>query len=177
MDKTTNSMPLNSSIDIAFEIVKTEYDHCVVRSNKLDNKVYITFTISSFLFTMILELIKSSVELLCNFKIYTLSSLLTMVFMVLLIFTIIFYFYLIFMLISLLKSISTARIDPIVVTDFDIQTKDPLVVSRFICGKYISCIYDTRIKLDERNLKLNKCLDCLKLTLFLSFLLVCCSNL
>lgn len=41
--------------DIAYSAFLSEYDHCVQRSEKLDNKVYILLTVCAFLFVLLIE--------------------------------------------------------------------------------------------------------------------------
>lgn len=39
--------------DIAYSALLSEYDHCVQRAEKLDNKVYILLTVCAFLFVLL----------------------------------------------------------------------------------------------------------------------------
>ena len=38
------------SAELILTLIKSEYDHCVSRSEKLDNKIYILLTICAFVF-------------------------------------------------------------------------------------------------------------------------------
>lgn len=46
------------SEELSYETTKAEYDHCVQRSEKLDNKVYIILTVYAFLFVLLCDIIK-----------------------------------------------------------------------------------------------------------------------
>ena len=46
------------SEELSYESTKAEYDHCVQRSEKLDNKVYILLTVYAFLFVLLCDIIK-----------------------------------------------------------------------------------------------------------------------
>ena len=46
------------SEELSYESTKAEYDHCVQRSEKLDNKVYIILTVYAFLFVLLCDIIK-----------------------------------------------------------------------------------------------------------------------
>ena len=46
------------SEELSYEATKAEYDHCVQRSEKLDNKVYIILTVYAFLFVLLCDIIK-----------------------------------------------------------------------------------------------------------------------
>lgn len=46
----TSTTDAEHSAEMVFEAIKNEYDHCVARSEKLDNKVYILLTICAFVF-------------------------------------------------------------------------------------------------------------------------------
>ncbi|MCD8074293.1 MAG: hypothetical protein LUF27_04525 [Lachnospiraceae bacterium] len=41
------------SKEISYEAVKLEYEHCIQRSEKLDNKIYIMLTVYAFIFTLL----------------------------------------------------------------------------------------------------------------------------
>ena len=42
-----------SSADICFEAIKAEYDYCVTRAEKLENKVYILLAACAFVFALL----------------------------------------------------------------------------------------------------------------------------
>ena len=42
-----------SSADICFDAIKAEYDYCVTRAEKLENKVYILLAACAFVFTLL----------------------------------------------------------------------------------------------------------------------------
>lgn len=62
------------SEELSYETTKAEYDHCVQRSEKLDNKVYIILTVYAFLFVLLCDIIKKISNLqkyLANFPNFT----------------------------------------------------------------------------------------------------------
>lgn len=45
---------------VIFDAMKAEYEHCVQRAGKLDNKVYILLTVCAFVFVLITTLIEKA---------------------------------------------------------------------------------------------------------------------
>lgn len=52
-----------SSADICFEVIKAEYDYCVTRAEKLENKVYILLAVCAFVFVLLTTQIEKTGEL------------------------------------------------------------------------------------------------------------------
>lgn len=52
-----------SSADICFEAIKAEYDYCVTRAEKLENKVYILLAACAFVFVLLTTQIEKTGEL------------------------------------------------------------------------------------------------------------------
>lgn len=61
IEEMTVSNALNKTAeDIAYSAFLSEYDHCVQRSEKLDNKVYILLTVCAFLFVLLTSVISEA---------------------------------------------------------------------------------------------------------------------
>ena len=61
IEEMTVSNALNKTAeDIAYSAFLSEYDHCVQRSEKLDNKVYILLTVCAFLFVLLTRVISAA---------------------------------------------------------------------------------------------------------------------
>lgn len=52
-----------SSADICFEAIKAEYDYCVTRAEKLENKVYILLAACAFVFALLTTQIEKAGKL------------------------------------------------------------------------------------------------------------------
>ena len=52
-----------SSADICFEAIKAEYDYCVTRAEKLENKVYILLAACAFVFVLLTTQIEKAGEI------------------------------------------------------------------------------------------------------------------
>lgn len=52
-----------SSADICFEAIKAEYDYCVTRAEKLENKVYILLAACAFVFVLLTTQIEKAGKL------------------------------------------------------------------------------------------------------------------
>ena len=50
---TQGAEKTESSADICFEAIKAEYDYCVTRAEKLENKVYILLAACAFVFVLL----------------------------------------------------------------------------------------------------------------------------
>ena len=63
-DTTTQDVEnTESSADICFEAIKAEYDYCVTRAEKLENKVYILLAACAFVFVLLTTQIEKAGKL------------------------------------------------------------------------------------------------------------------
>jgi hypothetical protein len=60
--------------DISYEIVKAEYDYCLSRSEKLDNKIYILLTVCAFLISVVMDIANDLFQIKWPAKIYGIKS-------------------------------------------------------------------------------------------------------
>lgn len=58
-----NAESTESSADICFEAIKAEYDYCVTRAEKLENKVYILLAACAFVFALLTTQIEKAGKL------------------------------------------------------------------------------------------------------------------
>ena len=59
-ETTKNEENCDTSEDIVFDAMKEEYEHCVKRSEKLDNKIYILLTVCAFIFVLLTSIIEKA---------------------------------------------------------------------------------------------------------------------
>ena len=118
--------------DIAFEAAKEEYEYCIHRSEKLDNKIYILLTVCAFFATMQMDLIQKIFEkaippkycclIWSGFGIELGSFLLAVI-----------------LLVMGLWSITLKRVDPSIILKKDMVYAENKRVAKYICGKYTQC--------------------------------------
>ena len=98
------------SEELSYESTKAEYDHCVQRSEKLDNKVYILLTVYAFLFVLLCDIIK---KISCfSFPGNKTQLALIITYSIFLTLDIILYIFTLIKLIHLLKGVAIERFNP-----------------------------------------------------------------
>lgn len=165
---------LNTGEDFSYEASKLEYEHCMQRSEKLDNKIYIFLTICAFLFVLVTDTIKK----IANFNLpkTNFQLVLIIIYSILLFTNIILYSYLLVTLTHLLKGIPVERFDPMVILERNMPASDSKRVARYICSKYNQCIKSNNENLEKRFDKFNHCVYFLIPIIFISFTLAFISN-
>lgn len=90
-----------------------EYDHCVQRSEKLDNKVYIILTVYAFLFVLLCDIIKK----ISDFSFPKNNSQLAwlIIYSIFLTLNVSLYIFTLIQLIHLLKGVSIKRFAPLII--------------------------------------------------------------
>lgn len=171
--KNNNTKNINDtafSEELSYESIKAEYEHCVQRSEKLDNKIYIILTVYAFIFVLICDVIKK-IE---NFTFPTSTVQLTLVitYSVLLVINILIYVFTLIQLTKLLKGISIRRFNPISVLSRDMINFDSKTVARYICSQYNICIDSNNDILEKKFKKFNDCVNCMIPIIVVSILLI-----
>lgn len=144
-----------NAAQIALDAVKTEYDHCILRSERLDNKIYILLSICAFLFAFSMSSIN---------KLGTLSmpqSIRDLIFIVMYIMITLvntgMFIYLIYQLVKLLKGEKIKRLDAKDVLMGDLFSLPPKQAARVIGHIYLDAMTENNINIEERFLIFNKC--------------------
>lgn len=169
-----DDMVENKADSISFEATKLEYEHCIQRSEKLDNKIYIALTICAFLFVLITDTLKKIAEF--NFP-KTAIQLGLIISYALLMATILgIYTFSVLNLTKLLKGVPLKRFDTLIILERDFPNCNSIACVRYICSKYTDCIKTNNLILEQRFIRYNKCINCLIPIVFFSFLAVFICN-
>lgn len=162
------------SEELSYECTKTEYDHCVQRSEKLDNKVYILLTVYAFLFVLLCDIIKEISNF--SFPESQIQLILIITYSVLLVFNIILYVFILLQLTHLLKGVSIKRFKQKIILERDMISADSKAIARYVCFRYNQCIDTNNDILEKRYKKFNICVNCMIPIIFTSILLILICN-
>lgn len=173
-NKTLSHNHSDYSEALAYESTKTEYDHCVQRSEKLDNKIYIILTVYAFLFVLLCDTIKRISDF--SFPKNQVQLALILIYSLLLFTNVIIYGLTLIQLTHLLKGISFKRFTPSVVLERDMPAADSKAVVRYICSRYNQCIDTNNTIYEKRFKKFNSCVNFLIPIVVISILLIFISN-
>lgn len=165
----------NKGDSFSYEAVRCEYDHCIQRFERLDNKIYIALTICAFLFVLIVDIIKK-IEVF-SFPQTSIQLLLIIIYSILTTVDLGLFTYSLLTLTILLKSANLLRIEPFIVFEKDLPNETSICCVKYLCSKYIQCIEENNMLLEKNFMKYNKCIKCLIPIVFSSFLLVFISEL
>lgn len=155
--------------DIAYSAFLSEYDHCVQRSEKLDNKVYILLTVCAFLFVLLTSVISEAGKF--RFPESGLALGLIIAYVVFLIGNVGIYVLMLVKLVGLLRSVSFARFDTSEILTGNLISETPATVSRYIGTKYVRCINHNNAVIEERYKKFNFCVKLMVADVVLSIIL------
>lgn len=153
--------------EACFNITKSEYDHTLNRSEKLDNKVYISLTFYAFMFVFVIDLIDN----ILNFKVSSdIKQIVLIVLYILICFiTISIFLYTLVKLVKLLKPMEIDHFNPKYLVQENMQEDFPNIIYTFALNKYADYIIDNNEKLEARFKDYNKCLDNITWIVILSF--------
>ena len=141
--------------DVSMEACRNEYDHCIERSAKLDNKVYILLTVCAFLFVMLSEIIKKVGKLkLPDNKVHFIVD---GGYIVLLTVNVAVFILLLMELIHLLRGIKLMRFDSAEILERDTISQDKETTIRFICMHYEQCKSYNNSLIEKQYEKFNGC--------------------
>ena len=162
------------SEELSYESTKAEYDHCVQRSEKLDNKVYILLTVYAFLFVLLCDIIK---KISCfSFPGNKTQLALIITYSIFLTLDIILYIFTLIKLIHVLKGVAIERFNPQVVLKRDMVNADSKAVAKYICSRYNQCIDTNNTILEKRYQQFNACANYMIPIIIFSFFLIIISN-
>ena len=164
----------NYSENLSYESTKAEYDHCVQRSERLDNKVYIILTVYAFIFVLLCDILKKIGDF--SFPKDQIQLALIIVYSILLTFNSMLYIFTLIQLTSLLKGVSIQRFSPEKVLERDMVNVNSITVARYVCSRYTQCIDTNNNILEKRFKKFNLCVNCIIPIIIISVLLVFISN-
>lgn len=162
------------SEDLSYESTKAEYDHCVQRSEKLDNKVYILLTVYAFLFVLLCDIIKKISDF--SFPNNKIQLVLIITYSVLLSLNVILYIFILIKLTHLLKGVSIERFKPQIILEKNMIDADSKAVAKYVCSRYNQCIDTNSNILEKRFKQFNLCVNCMIPIIFISVLLILISN-
>lgn len=152
-ESTTNNE--ESSASICFEAIKAEYDYCVTRAEKLENKVYILLAACAFIFV----LLTTQIEKAGNVNLPQTKPELygIIIYAILLVMAIVSNVTMIIMLVNLLKSMIFGRLDSgLLLTEGLLDEKDTTAV-RFIGSIYTKNTDNNNAFLEKKYTEFNKC--------------------
>lgn len=142
---------INTNSDLCYEIAKTEYEHCVQRSEKLDNKVYILLTVCAFIFAML----TGAIDQIGITHVGCKNTILILAFYIVLVLNILSFLMLIISLIYLLSGVKILRFDSSEILSKNMVTADRNQVIRYVCIKYEKARMHNNDLLEKRYQKLN----------------------
>ncbi len=130
------------------DVAKSEYEHCIKRSEKLDNKIYILLTVCAFLFVLLVDIIKSvkSIEKPTSLE----SMMLFIIFILILSLCILLFATVLIMLARLLRPILLGRIKSEDIIKSDLIGKPSVVIYRTVAIMYEQCKCRNNNILEER---------------------------
>lgn len=152
----TDKTDLEYGSDISYDAMKTEYEHCIQRAEKLDNKVYILLTVCAFLFVMLSDSIKklSDIGLPENeLKLFTFGG-----FIAIMTLTILNFVLLLVTLVTLLRGVDIKRFNADDVLSLGMVDSDKRQVIRYICMRYEQCRTHNNDVIEKRYKKYNICI-------------------
>lgn len=159
---------------LSFEATKAEYDHCVQRSEKLDNKIYIILTVYAFLFVLLCDIIKKIETF--SFPKNQIQLILLITYSILLALNISLYIFTLIQLTHLLKGVSISRFKPIAILEREMIDANSKTVARYICSKYNESISENNDIIEKRFKKFNNCVNCTIPIIVISISLIFISN-
>lgn len=154
---------------VIFDAMKAEYEHCVQRAGKLDNKVYILLTVCAFVFVLITSLIEK-VGNFCMPQNMAEESLI-IVYWLLIIADVVTFCVVLVKLVVLLGSIKFERLDIGDVLENNIIEERPKTSVKYIGARYWKCIDNNHAILEKQYEKLNFCVIGLVLNVTISLVL------
>lgn len=155
--------------DIAYSALLSEYDHCVQRAEKLDNKVYILLTVCAFLFVLLTSTIAEVGKF--QFPQNELALGLVITYAIFLVADVGIYVLMLVKLVGLLSSVSFARFDTSEILTKNLISETPATLSRYVGTKYVRCIDHNNDIIEERYKKFNFCIKLMVANVILSITL------
>lgn len=146
-----------SSADICFEAIKAEYDYCVTRAEKLENKVYILLAACAFVFVLLTTQIEKAGKI--GLPKSGLELLGIIIYAVLLVMAVISNVGMLVMAVGLLKSVRFERLDSGLLLTSGLPDEKDTTVVRFIGRLYVQHTAKNNAVLEKGYTRFNKCAD------------------
>lgn len=157
------------SAEACYNVIREEYEHTFIRSDKLDNKVYIALTFCAFIFLYTMDLIHSIVDFKLPSDVQ--QFVLVVIYLLMCVFTLGLFLYILIKLAQLLKPMRFQRIDSSFYVNNDVQLQDAFTVYSFTFVQYQRCINANNKELEKRFKDYSKCIICLVLIVVCLFIL------
>lgn len=165
-ETTKNEENCDTSEDIVFDAMKEEYEHCVKRSEKLDNKIYILLTVCAFIFVLLTSIIEKASTFQMSQDMTKIS--LIIIYWLLLLVDVVIFCVLLEKLVVLLGSIEFQRLDINNIMELNIIEKNPRTAVKYIGANYMQCVENNHTILEKRYEVFNTCVRFLVLNVLLS---------
>lgn len=165
-ETTKNEENCDTSEDIVFDAMKEEYEHCVKRSEKLDNKIYILLTVCAFIFVLLTSIIEKASTFQMSQDMTKIS--LIIIYWLLLLVDVVIFCVLLEKLVVLLGSIEFQRLDINNIMELNIIEKNPRTAVKYIGANYMQCVENNHTILEKRYEVFNTCVRFLVLNILLS---------
>lgn len=146
---------IDNDPNLCYQIALTEYEHCIKRSDRLDNKIYILLTVCAFIFVMLTNAISKLSSL--RWTKGGGETLVLRSYIALTIIAIIIVGFLLKGLISSLSSIEMKRFDSAEVMERDMTRADKSQVSKYVIALYEEARNHNNALIDKRYVTVNRC--------------------
>lgn len=157
-DTTTQGIEnTESSANICFEAIKAEYDYCVTRAEKLENKVYILLAACAFVFVLLTTQIEKAGKM--GLPKSGLELLGIIIYAVLLVVAVISNVGMLVMAVGLLKSVRFERLDSGLLLTSGLPDEKDTTAVRFIGRLYVQHTAKNNAVLEKGYTRFNKCVD------------------
>lgn len=146
---------INNNPSLCYNIAKTEYDHCIKRLERLDNKIYILLTALAF----IVVLLTGSISKLSgvNWSDACVNAKAIVVYILLTISATVLVILLLTQLIISLSSVEIKRFDSCELMEKNMTHVDEKSVAKYVIAKYAEAINYNNKLIDERYHTFNNC--------------------
>lgn len=154
----TDSMslyPVKNDPNLCWEIALTEYEHCIRRSERLDNKIYILLTVCGFIFVLLTGVIQEMSTL--KWAKNTLEMIVITFYFILVLMATIAFVFLLAWLIRALSSIRLIRFDSTEVLERNMTHVDSAQVSKYVVALYEKARSHNNEQIDKRYKIVNRC--------------------
>lgn len=150
---------VNPDPNLCYQIALAEYEHCIKRSERLDNKIYILLTVCAFIFVLLTGAIQKVSEL--RWPQSSIEWILLVLYFALTTAAIISVILLLFQLIGSLSTIKLKRFDSVEVMEKDMTHADSRQVSKYVIALYEEARNHNNVLIDKRYKTVNCCVKAL----------------
>lgn len=154
-----NIPEIENDPNLCYQTTLVEYEHCIRRSDRLDNKVYILLTVCAFIFVMLTNGIGRIADI--RFPHSLCEALIACAYSVLIIIASLCVVSLLKGLIALLASVNIKRFDSSEIMERDMVRADKTRVAKYIISLYEEARAINNKEIEKRYEALNKCIKTL----------------